>query len=60
MRLLELINQSIPEKLLYIGLILGVVGLFRLGLVYADVTIILGTVLALIAILKYGIMDKLK
>ncbi|SET61426.1 hypothetical protein SAMN05660297_02931 [Natronincola peptidivorans] len=55
MKIVEIINQFIPEKLLYAGLILGVVGLFIIGLKYGDFTIIVGTVAALIAMFKYGV-----
>ena len=60
MKILEIINQFIPEKWLYVGLILGVVGLFIIGLIYGDLSIIVGTGAALIAMFKYGIMNKLK
>jgi len=59
MKLMELINKLIPEKVQYFGLTLGVVGLLIVGVMY-EFTVAVGAVVALIFLFKNGIMDKLK
>lgn len=57
MKLLELIQKLIPDKFLLIGLIVGICGLLIVGLIYGDISIIVGTIGAL-AMFKFGAMDK--
>ncbi|SMP64122.1 hypothetical protein [Anoxynatronum buryatiense] len=53
MKMTEIINQFFAAKVIFIVVSLCVVGLFITGVVYGDVTIIAGTVLALVALYKY-------
>ncbi|QUH20351.1 hypothetical protein [Alkaliphilus sp. B6464] len=59
MKLLGIINELIPKKLMIIGLILGAVILFIVGLIY-DLYAAVAAVAMIIAIFKYEIIDKLK